>query len=122
MANRMPSGLQTAGKKLFKAITTTFDFEDEPGKVQLLTQACKVADIIAELDDHADQAPLTVKGSTGQQVIQPTLAEARFQRGLLATLLGRLGLPDNDEHDDGGYSRRSAAGRTAAKARWSRGY
>jgi hypothetical protein len=65
-----------------------------------------------------------VKGSAGQAVIQPTLAEARFQRSLLATLLGKLGLPENDEDDElaAQRGRRSAAGRKAAKARWNRGY
>jgi hypothetical protein len=93
----------------------------EPHKVSILTQACRVADIIAELDEHAAEAPLTVKGSQGQPVIQPTLSEARFQRALLAQLLGRLGLPDNDDEDDPKTRRRKAA-RTAAKARWERGY
>jgi hypothetical protein len=86
---RSPPGLGTAGKALWKAINATFDFTDEPAKVAMLTQACRVADVIAELDEHAAEAPLTMKGSAGQAVIQPTLAEARFQRGLLAQLLGQ---------------------------------
>ena len=87
----------------------------------LLTQACRVADIIAELDDAADEAPLTVRGSQGQPVISPFIAEARVQRALQAQLLGRLGLPDNDEDADEA-ARRSKAGKTVAKARWPRGY
>lgn len=120
---RVPAGLDAAGKKLWKSVTEVFDFTEEPGKVQVLAQACRVADVIAELDDAADEAPLTVKGSMGQQVISPFIAEARAQRALLAQLLGKLGLPDNDDDDDADYRvRRSAAGRTAAKARWQRGY
>ncbi|WP_197504666.1 hypothetical protein [Mycobacterium sp. 852002-51163_SCH5372311] len=88
--------------------------------MQVLTQACRVADIIAEPDEHAAEAPLTVKGSQGQPVIQPTLSEARFQRALLAQLLGRLGLPDNDADEDDPKTRRRKAARTAAKARWDR--
>jgi hypothetical protein len=65
--------------------------------VQILAQACRVADIAAELDEAADQAPLTVRGSQNQPVINPLIAEARFQRGLLAQLIGRLGLPDTEE-------------------------
>ena len=53
-------------------------------------QACRVADVVAELDEAADEAPLTVKGSMGQQVISPFIAEARAQRSLLAQLLARL--------------------------------
>src|SRR6476660_9110323 len=121
---RSPASLGDAGKKLWREVHAVFDFEDEPHKVQVLTQACRVADVVAELDEAADEAPLTVKGSMGQQVISPFIAEARVQRALLAQLLGRLGLPDNDEDDEAGElrARRSRAGRTAAKSRWDRGY
>ena len=61
-----------------------FDFAQEPGKVQILAQACRVADIIGEMDEAADEAPLTVRGSMGQPVISPFIAEARAQRALLA--------------------------------------
>jgi hypothetical protein len=122
---RTPAGLDAAGKKLFKDVTGTFDFEEEPDKLTLLVQACKVADVIAELDDVAAEAPLIVKGSQGQPVISPFIAEARVQRALLAQLLGRLGLPENNANEDKlaeRWARRSAAGRTAARARWNRGY
>ena len=49
------------------------------------------------MDQAADLAPLTVKGSMGQQVISPFIAEATVQRALLAQMLARLGLPDTDE-------------------------
>jgi hypothetical protein len=113
-----------AGKKLWKEINSTFELDEEPHKLHVLTQACRVADIVAELDEAADEGPLTVRGSQGQPVISPLISEARFQRALLAQLLGRLGLPDNDAHEAEveRKARRSAAGRTAAKARWDRGY
>lgn len=94
---RAPTGLQPAGKRLWKSITSVFSFEDEPGKTELLAQACRVADCIAELDDAAAEAPLTVKGSQNQSVISPLISESRFQRGLLAQLIGKLGLPDSDD-------------------------
>lgn len=87
---RSPANLQTEGKRLWRSVTTAFDLEDEPHKVQILSQACRVTDVIAELDNAADDAPLTVKGSMGQQVISPFIAEARAQRSLLAQLLARL--------------------------------
>nr|QNR39436.1 hypothetical protein BJP76_07375 [Mycobacterium avium subsp. hominissuis] len=117
---RKPTGLGTAGSKLWRTVTDTFDFEDEPAKVHILEQACRVADIVAELDEAANEAPLTVRGSMGQPVISPFIAEARAQRALLAQLVGRLGLPDNDE-DDNLSARRIKAARTAANARWGRG-
>ncbi len=87
---RSPAGLQVEGKRLWRSVTAEFDLEIEPRKVQILAQACRVADVIAELDEAADQARLTVKGSMGQQVISPFIAEARAQRSLLAQLLARL--------------------------------
>ncbi|MDT5048793.1 MAG: hypothetical protein QOG75_4687 [Mycobacterium sp.] len=90
---RSPAGLAKAGKALWKSMHDEFDFAEEPHKLQLLAQTCRVADIVAELDE----APLTVKGSMGQVVISPFIAEARAQRALLAQLIGRLGLPDTDE-------------------------
>ena len=119
---RSPVGLGDAGRKLWRSIDDVFDFAEEPGKVQILTQACRVVDVVAELDDAADEAPLTVKGSMGQQVISPFIAEARVQRALLAQLLGRLGLPDTEEDDDPA-ARRREAGKAGARGRWkNRGY
>ena len=121
---RSPAGLGAAGKSLWKAIHAAFVLDEEPHKLHVLTQACRVADIVAELDEAADEGPLTVRGSQGQPVISPLIAEARVQRALLAQLLGRLGLPDNEDYTEEAElrSRRSAAGRTAARARWNRGY
>ena len=122
---RLPSGLGDAGKKLWRSIDDVFDFGEKPGKVQLLTQACRVADIIAELYEAADEAPLTVRGSMGQPVISPFIAEARVQRALLAQLLGRLGLPDNDEDDEAGELRARKVqswSNRRRKSRWDRGY
>lgn len=87
---RSPAGLQAAGKKLWRSITAEFDLETEPHKTQILAEACRVVDAIAELDEAAAEAPLTVKGSMGQPVISPFIAEARAQRALLAQLLARL--------------------------------
>ena len=50
-----PAGLGEAGKKLWRSIDDVFDFAEEPGKVQILAQACRVADVIAEMDDAADE-------------------------------------------------------------------
>ncbi|GAB3228761.1 hypothetical protein [Mycolicibacterium hippocampi] len=95
----MPSGLRRDGhgQKLWRTVTDEFDLENEPHKVALLTQACRVADRIHQLETAAAKEPLTVLGSAQQKVIHPLISEVRFQRGLLAQLLGRLGLPDTDE-------------------------
>ena len=87
---RSPAGLQAEGKRLWRSITRVFDLENDPHKRHILVQACRVADIVVELDEAAAEAPLTVKGSMGQPVISPFIAEARVQRALLAQLLARL--------------------------------
>lgn len=96
---RPPVALGKSGRDLWKRITAQFDLEYDPDKAELLYQACKVADQIEELDEAAAEAPLTVKGSMGQQVISPFIAEARVQRGLLAQLLARMNFapaPDDE--------------------------
>lgn len=113
-----PEGLQAAGLKLWNTITETFNFTDEPGKLALLERASKVADQIDKLEREASQAPMTAKGSMGQLVIHPFIAEIRSQTTVLNTLLKSLGLPETDEEQAERAQRRSAAGRKAANARW----
>lgn len=87
---RVPAGLGKSGRSLWRRITSEFDLNCDPDRAELLFQACKTADQIAELDEAAAEAPLTVKGSMGQPVISPFISEARVQRGLLAQLLARM--------------------------------
>lgn len=112
---RVPAGLDRAGRGLWRSVHEVFDFSDEPHKVHILKQACRVADIVAELDVAADAAPLTVKGSMGQPVISPFIAEARVQRALLAQLVARLGLPDTDEEAEVKAEKLTRTRRRAAK-------
>ena len=93
---RVPGALDKTGRSLWRRITAEFDLQSDPDRAELLFQACKVADQIAELDEAAAEAPLTVKGSMGQQVISPFIAEARVQRGLLAQLLSRMNFEQED--------------------------
>lgn len=75
----------------------------------------RVADVVADLDEAADEAPLTVKGSMCQQVISPFIAEARAQRALLAQLLSRLDLSDTEEESEAKADKVSRTRRRAAK-------
>ena len=96
---RMPHGLGTEGKKLWESVVGVFDLSTEPHKRRILFDACKTADVIKRLDDVASKQPVTVKGSMGQEVIHPCIAQAQTARGQLAQLLARLnfaGLEDDD--------------------------
>ena len=86
----MPRGLGTEGQKLWTGVVAEFDLAAEPHKRRILFDACKTADVIKRLDDAARTAPLTVKGSMGQEVINPLIAQAQVAKGQLAQLLGRL--------------------------------
>lgn len=114
-----PEHLGEAGTDLWIRVNTEFDMSQEPQKQAILEQSCRTVDQIALLEEAREQAPMTAKGSAGQLVIHPLIAEIRQQRGSLNTLMKSLGLPDSDEDTLDRAARRSEAGKKAAKARWS---
>jgi hypothetical protein len=93
----MPRGLGTEGQKLWRGVVDEFDLRAEPHKLRILFDACKTADVIDRLDKAAAKAPLTVKGSMGQEVISPLIAQSQTARGQLAQLLGRLNFAPTEE-------------------------
>lgn len=94
----MPHGLGTEGKRLWTTVVDEFDMYAEPHKRRILFDACKTADLIKRLDDVAAKASVTVKGSMGQEVIHPCIAQAQTARMQLAQLLARLNFapPEDD--------------------------
>ena len=107
-----------AGTRLVETITNTFDFSEEPGKLAILERAARTADTIAALEAEAATQSLTAKGSMGQAVINPLVAEARAQTSLLDKLLKSLGLPDSDEDTAAKAEQRQRQARKAAQTRW----
>lgn len=97
-------------------------FELRPDELVLLEDACRTIDRIDELDEAQKETPLVARGSQGQPVISPLVSEARFQRGLLTSILRQLGISDVEDEDDEstGPMSRSASAKKAAEARWSR--
>jgi hypothetical protein len=85
-----------------------------PEKRIILDDACRTADVVKRLQDIVDAADdLRVRGSQGQPVAMPEVAELRHYRALLTTLLRALTLPDEDD----GLTR-SQIGKLGAQARW----
>lgn len=107
-----------AGTRLVETITNTFDFSEEPGKQAILERAARTADTIDALEAEAATQSLTAKGSMGQAVINPLVAEARAQTSLLDKLLKSLGLPDSDEETAAKAEQRQRQARKAAQTRW----
>lgn len=91
---RKPRGLGAAGSRLWERVLETYDLDEYPEKLECLEHACRVADVIAELEREAGKQPLIVLGSARQKTINPLISETRFQRGLLVSLLSKLNFVD----------------------------
>jgi hypothetical protein len=94
----MPRGLGTEGHRLWAAVVGAFELSPaDPDKLRVLFDACKTADLLKRLDAAAAKAPLTVKGSMGQEVINPLIGQAQTSRMQLAQLLARLNFTPAEE-------------------------
>jgi hypothetical protein len=99
----------------------TSQYEFRPDEARILQDCCAEIDLIDDLDAAQRGAERIVKGSMGQQVINPLISELRQHRATLANLLGKLNLPDdaNATRDSVPGGRvRSTTARQAAHVRW----
>lgn len=114
MAKTTPPKLGRKAAAMWREITSAYELR--PDECRVLEDACRECDLIdileAAINDPAE--PLTVKGSMGQPVVNPLIAEIRQHRATMAGLLRGLKLPDEAAPS------RSAQARDAAKARWGR--
>lgn len=118
MAQRAPKGLGTRGRALWREPHATFEFDEDPHRSALVEDACRTADVIDRLQAVVDgAADLRVRGSQGQPVGMPELAELRQYRALLAQLLRSLALPDTDELQATRADHLTTIRRAAAQAR-----
>ena len=106
-----PSGLGSAGRKLWAEITTTWELDAD--ELSTLEQACRTADELDALSGALRTAPTVVAGSTGQQRPNPLFNEVRAHRTTLAMLLSRLRVPGESTGN-----MISDAARDAASKRW----
>ena len=106
-----------AGTALWESIALNYALR--PDETRVLADACHLADVIEALRAGMEGQQLLVKGSMGQPVLNPLLAEQKTHRTALAALLRQLKLPD--EAGESGAGDPSTPARKAAAARWSRG-
>ncbi len=112
---RAPRGLKARGREVWRELHRTYVFDECPEKLILAEEAARTADVVARLQKLVDEsADLRVRGSQGQPVAAPEVAELRQYRALLASLMKALSLPD--EESDG--LTRSQLGKIGARARW----
>lgn len=113
---RCPGGLNTAGRRLWRAVTHAFELRAD--ELELLAAAARLADEIVTLEEALSAGPAMVSGSKGQTKPNGLYSEVRAHRLALARLLAQLGLAAAEE--DAGQ-KRSSAGRRLARQRWNRG-
>ena len=108
-----PSGLGKSGMSLWSSIAGKYALR--PDEVTVLEDACRTADMLAALTEAwvEDGSPMTTKGSMGQLVIHPLIAEIDKHRKSRAAFLRQLALPDADATPVENQHR------SAAQAKWS---
>lgn len=91
---RAPSGLQKAGRALWKAMAGDVapGWEFDARDLALLGSACRLADAAALLEVVVERDGVTARGSTGQVVVHPALVELRQHRAAIAALLAKVEL------------------------------
>ncbi len=106
------STFATAGQTLWDAITGVYTLRIDEQAV--LARACKTADRLDELETaHIDLGrPFLTRGSMGQDVIHPLIAEIRTHEAHLSTQLAKLKLPDTPGGEKPNQQR------SAAQTRW----
>jgi len=104
---RLPAGLATAGKALWRAVTVEYEIDQH--ELLLLREACRCADRLDRLAVEAAAGTVTVENHRGDQVAHPAMVEARQQSLTLARLLASLRLPSGEETGERRPQRRGAA-------------
>ena len=101
-----PDGIKDAGLKLWRAVLG--DYELDEHEKTLLVQACRIADLCADLQKHIDDYGPMVSGKRGTKM-RPAVAELRQQRLALARIIVALRVPIGDQeiqqHQSGGAPR-----------------
>src|SRR5664279_4290639 len=90
-----PTGLGTAGKRLWRAVLEPYELDEH--ELLLLREACRTVDVLDRLHEEAAAAPVTVENFRGDQVAHPAMTEARQQRITLTRLLASLRLPAGED-------------------------
>jgi hypothetical protein len=119
---RTPTGLQDAGKALWRDIVGTYELRSD--ELRILEDTCREADLVARMQAEMDEPgfQFIVSGSMGQKVIHTIVSEIRQHRAVIQRFLAGLKLPDEPAGSDAdGAEERSSSARRAANARWGNG-
>lgn len=112
---RKPSGLKKRGAKFWGDIAGNYDLSGS--ELEILTETCRILDRLELLNADIEERGATVAGSQGQEVLNPSLQEARQQEVILHRLLVALAIPD-EETGETIRGARSQAAQAANDTRW----
>lgn len=112
MKEPQPADLAPSSGKMWDSVVTKYELR--PDELRILEDACREADLIDDLEKHLRGADRIVKGSMGQQVINPLISELRQHRIAFSSLMSKLKLPDDGAEVAGSQQR------DAANARWAK--
>jgi hypothetical protein len=120
----VPASLEIEGRALWRDIAAQVasdGLELDARERRWLRDACAEADVVATLSAGLVDAPLMVRGSQGQDVINPVFSGVRQHREALGRLLARLDLDEPDAEPVGrGGRTTSTSARAAALSRYRR--
>jgi hypothetical protein len=109
-----PVGLSKRARVMWTATTDRYDLRDD--ELRILEDACREVGLIDQMESALKSADgFIVKGSMGQPVVTPLLAEIRQHRNVLASLLRSLKLPDDS--GEGAVNQQRQAGQASWAAR-----
>lgn len=115
-----PKGLKATGARLWRQVVDLYDLR--PDELVTLEKACRASDRITAMEDELGDE-ITTRGSMGQVVVHPLIAEIRAHEAQVSTLLAKLKLPDPGTGAvQGGEQSRSTQARSAAQSRWSQAH
>ncbi|GAA1671147.1 hypothetical protein MMUR_47730 [Mycolicibacterium murale] len=111
-----PPGLKTRGKQLWTDLHTSADFTDCPETRTMAEEACYLVDEITRQRRlvRAAGRNTRVKGSNGQPVSMPEIADLQKNQGIMLSLLKSLRMPS----EPGDKLTPSEIGKLGAAARW----
>lgn len=113
---KTPAALAAAGTALWDSVVPQYELR--PDEYRILEDACREADLIAQLQEAQAQHDLLTTGSMGQEVISPFISELRQHRTVLSNLLKALKLPDSPAGAQRKNEYTSTQAAKAARARW----
>lgn len=108
-----PQILGPSGKSAWDKLTHKFEFH--VGELEVLEQFCATKDRVAAMEAELAATGVMIKGSRGQQILNPLINQIAVQVTLMDRLVLSLALPADGEQVG---KRRSPQARQAANARW----